>query len=365
MRWFVVALAAVHGLIHLMGFAKSFGLAELPQLTQPIGRGTGVLWLLAAITMLATAALLVWSPRTWWAPGLVAVILSQAAIASSWGDAKVGTVANALILLGVIYGFASEGPVGLRAEYRREIAARMDRPASEAPPTHAGLSALPAPVQRYLSVTGSAGQPRVRHFRAKWRGRIRGAPEDPWMQFTAEQVDFVDEPARFFLMDAKRGGLPVDVLHVFRDGSATMRVRLLSLIPLVAAGGPDMTRAETVTLLNDLALLAPGAMIDSGVQWEPIDERSVRAVYTVGTNTVRATLHFNEAGELDDFVSDDRLAASADGTEFVRQRWSTPVNGYRTFGTRRAMSSGEGRWHPPAGEFSYIELELLELEING
>lgn len=36
MRLFLVLLAAVHGLIHLMGPAKAFGLAELPQLTIPI-----------------------------------------------------------------------------------------------------------------------------------------------------------------------------------------------------------------------------------------------------------------------------------------------------------------------------------------
>ena len=36
MRWIVAVLLAVHGLIHLMGFAKAFGYAELPQLTQPV-----------------------------------------------------------------------------------------------------------------------------------------------------------------------------------------------------------------------------------------------------------------------------------------------------------------------------------------
>jgi hypothetical protein len=35
MRWIFVALMLVHGLIHFMGPAKAFGLAELPQLTQP------------------------------------------------------------------------------------------------------------------------------------------------------------------------------------------------------------------------------------------------------------------------------------------------------------------------------------------
>ena len=38
-----------------------------------------------------------------------------------------------------------------------------------------------------------------------------------------------------------------------------MRVRLLSLIPMVDASGPDLRRKETVTVFNDLCLLAPGA----------------------------------------------------------------------------------------------------------
>ena len=60
------------------------------------------------------------------------------------------------------------------------------------------------------------------------------------MEFTAEQHNFLGEPARFFLMDARRGRLPVDVFHAFHDQSASMRVRLLSLIPLVDASGDSL-----------------------------------------------------------------------------------------------------------------------------
>ena len=88
-----------------------------------------------------------------------------------------------------------------------------------------------------------------------------------------KQHNFPHEPARFFFMDATRSGLPVDVLHAFRDRAATMRVRLASLVPLVNAGGPDLTRAETVTLLNDLCLLAPAALLDPAIGWEAIDDR--------------------------------------------------------------------------------------------
>ena len=367
MKLILLVVIVVHGLIHLMGFAKAFRLAELPQLTQPISAGMGIVWLVAAVGCLAAAASFLWVPRHWWVVGLVAVVLSQIVILSSWSDAKFGTIANLLVLAGVVYGFAAQGPRSFQAEYRREVGERLLRMASlpeAAPPlvTEAELAPLPEPVKRYLRVTGSVGQPRVQHFKATWRGRIRATAQDPWMEFTAEQSNFLDEPARFFHMNAKRGGLPVDVLHEFRDGSATMRVRLLSLVPLVNTGGPEFTRAETVTLFNDLCLLAPSALIDPAIRWESIDARSVRGTYTVGSNTISAVLYFDDAGELVDFVSDDRLAASPDGTQLTAQRWSTPVSDYRNFGVRRVMTGGEGRWHPATGDFAYVELELVELQ---
>jgi hypothetical protein len=81
---------------------------------------------------------------------------------------------------------------------------------------------------------------------------------------------------------------------------------------------------------------------------------------------VSARLFFNEAGKLVDFVSEDRLRASPDGSQFTRLRWSTPLRNYRAFGQVRLSSTGEGRWHapPPENEFAYITLELLDLEYN-
>lgn len=361
-----IALVVVHGLLHFMGVAKAFGLAELPQLTEPISKAHGVVWLCAGILLFATAYMLVHSPRAWWAVGLAAVVLSQAVIFTSWDDAKWGTIANALVLVGVVYGFATEGPFSLRAEYRRSVSERLQDPERPEVVTEEDLASLPEALRRYLRVTGTVGRPRVHHFRARWRGRIRGNRADPWMEFTAEQHNFIDEPSRFFLMDARRAFLPVDVLHVFENGTASMRVRLLSLFQLVNARGSEMTRAETVTLFNDFCLFAPAGLIDSATEWEEIDSKTIRGRYTLGSNTISAVLSFNEAGELEDFVSDDRLAASPDGTEFTRQRWSTPVDDYRDFGPRRLPSHGEGRWHPPGEEeFVYFEARVLDFEVNG
>lgn len=365
MRWIFVGLLTVHGLIHIIGFANAFGLGEFPQLAQPISKTVGVGWLLAGILTLAAAAALWAAPRVWWVAAFGAVVVSQGVIFTSWSDAKAGTVANAMLLAAAVYGFAAQGPLSFRAAYRRAVTDRLTSPPSPELVAEADLKALPDPVQRYLRFAGSVGQPRVHHVMARWRGRIRAAPGDPWMPFTAQQYNFPAEPARFFLMDARKRGLPVDVFHAFRSGGAGMTVRLLSLVPLVESTGPEFDRAETVTLLNDLALLAPAALIDPAIRWEPVDSSTARVRYTVGPNTIAAVLRFGNGGELVDFVSDDRSMTSPDGSRLTQVRWSTPVAAYRSFAGRRAATLGEGRWHLPSGEFVYIELELVDLEING
>ena len=108
-RVFAVLLT-VHGLIHLLGFAKAFRFAELPQLTQPISPLLGVLWLTSALLFLATAVCLVLWPRWWWAVGAVAVGVSMLAISQSWTDARAGALANLVILIGEVFGFLVQGP---------------------------------------------------------------------------------------------------------------------------------------------------------------------------------------------------------------------------------------------------------------
>jgi hypothetical protein len=362
MRLLLVAILVGHGLIHLMGFAKAFGLAALPQLTVPISKPVGALWLLAALGMFVSATV---PPRVFWMVGLAAVVLSEGVILASWRDARFGTIVNVVLLLAVVYSFGAHGPLSLRAAYAADLTDVRDRVALTELVTEADLAALPEPVRRYLRVTGSVGRPRVANLHVRWRGRIRGAANDPWMAFTAEQHStFGPSPTRLFFMDATMRGLPVDIYHRFLGGAATFRVRALSLFPMVDAAGPEMNRSETVTLFNDLCVLAPPALLDRSIRWAPVSVHTARGVFTRGAETVSAVLEFNDAGELVDFVSDDRSSASPDGKRFTLTRWSTPLRDYRVYDGRRLASRGVARWYAPSGVFNYIELELTEVAFN-
>jgi hypothetical protein len=57
MRFLFFLVITLHGLIHLMGFAKAFQFAEISQLTQQPSRMAGTLWLLCALTFTVAGSL--------------------------------------------------------------------------------------------------------------------------------------------------------------------------------------------------------------------------------------------------------------------------------------------------------------------
>jgi len=242
-----------------------------------------MLWLLAGALLLCSVPVLWLAPRWFFLVGLAGALLSQAAIIASWGDAKFGTVANLLVLALAAHGAVAFGPLGLRAEYERlvrgamaEVSARDAR----SPISEQDLASVPPQVQRYLRFAGVVGTPRPAGFRARMAGRIRGAADAPWMPFVAEQHNFFDPHRCYFFLEARRGGLPVDGLHVYGKSDASMRVRLLSLFPVVDVLGAEMMRGETVTVFNDLCLFAPGCLLDPDIRWREIGPECVEVTFS-------------------------------------------------------------------------------------
>jgi hypothetical protein len=184
------------------------------------------------------------------------------------------------------------------------------------------------------------------------------------MPLLAEQYNFLNDPARLFYLEASMFMVPVQGYHRYVGSSASMKVKAAALVPVVDASGSEMNEGETVTMFNDMCVMAPATLIDPAVQWEPVDQRCARATFTNAGQTIRAELSFNDAGELTNFSSDDRYQASPDGTTMTRLRWSTPLRDYRQFGPVRLASGGEARWHDASGDFAYIELTVDEVRYN-
>jgi hypothetical protein len=117
MKTAIIFIILLHALIHLMGFAKAFGLAEFSELTLPTNRVWGLIWLFTALILILSGVLWMFNVSSWWIPAIIGVILSQILVFAFWQDARFGTIPNIIILIVIISGFVRHTPpVSMMAE---------------------------------------------------------------------------------------------------------------------------------------------------------------------------------------------------------------------------------------------------------
>jgi len=193
--------------------------------------------------------------------------------------------------------------------------------------TEKDIQHLPAIVRKYIYYSGSVGKEKVLNFRAEFKGGIRGKSGEDFMPLTSVQYNFTDQPTRLFYIVAKKKGIPAKGIHLYRDRTAIMLIKLFGLFTVVNARGKEMDQGETVTLFNDMCFMAPATLIDRNIEWKEIDRLTTEAKFSNGNITITATLYFNEEGELINFLSNDRFEYS-DGNKYINYPWLTPVTGY-------------------------------------
>ena len=358
MRYLLVALILIHGLIHFMGFSKAFGLADMKQLSIPISKPIGLFWLLTALLFLISATLYLLKSGTWMYTCIIACVLSQFIIVLSWKDAKFGTIANGILLLIALLSLTTRL---FELSYKKEANGLVKQRSRLTVPllTAADIGHLPVPVQRYLIYCGVLNQPKVLNMQVLFEGQMREKGKD-FFSFRSEQYNFFENPARLFFMKAAMYGITVPGYHRYVNATASMDIRLFGQFSVIHQSGPGMDSTETVTLFNDMCLLAPASLIDSRISWETIDSLTVRAVFINQGISISATLYFNTAGQLINFISNDRMAIA----DHKKIPFSTPVHQYRPIRGFNLMSDADAVWDYPDGKFVYGKFRLKDIRYN-
>ncbi|MEZ5059759.1 MAG: DUF6544 family protein [Saprospiraceae bacterium] len=359
MKFLFLTLLVLHGFIHLMGFSKAFGLAEIKELQLPISRMAGVFWALSFAGFILTSVLYFQERNFWWLAAFVSVAISQFLIFYTWQDAKYGSLANGIILLvalSAMFAFLFE------KSFKEDVIAIENKMATlcsePIPLDKARIEKLPSEIQDYLLVSQSMDKPVPLSVHAFLEGKMRSKNSD-WFDFTAEQYNFHPLSARLFFMKGKLRNIPFSGYHKYLDGKASMDIRLLGIFPISKASGADMFQAETVTFFNELCLFMPGALADENIRWDKGENEGELTGYFENENTrVSARLFFNENGELVNFISEDRIEVNSN----QKLPFLTPVTSYKNFNGLRLMSEGEAIWQYDDGPFAYGKIKLKKLE---
>ncbi len=223
------------------------------------------------------------------------------------------------------------------------------------------LDRLPIPVQKWLENSQVVGQERVSTVRLKQSGMMRTEPEKSWMPFKAQQYFVTEEPG--FIWNAKINAAPM--FHIagrdkYDDGHGNMLIKILSLITIGDATGKEMDQGTMLRYLAEM-MWYPTVALNDYIKWEEIDERSAQANMNYMGVTASAIFKFDGNGDVSSFSA--QRYGEFDG-QYSLETWSGSVGEIKVMDGIRIPTKGVVTWELEAGDFTWLEWEISEIEYN-
>ena len=179
------------------------------------------------------------------------------------------------------------------------------------------------------------------------------------MRFTATQELAVEEVA--FSWRARFGPL-LRVVDRFEAGAGLLEARLLGLVPVMRASGPEVDAGEAMRYLAELPWVPHALVANRQLDWREIDERTVEVGTRVGAATAAVRLELDEAGDIVGASTDAR--PRMEKGRAVPTPWTGRFEAYATLGGIRVPTHGAVHWELPDGPFTYWEAEITALEVE-
>ncbi len=221
---------------------------------------------------------------------------------------------------------------------------------------------LPEPVQRYLRYVGIVGKEEpIRTVRFTQKGFMRTQPGQKWMPLFAEQLVTTNPPA--FVWQATIQPFPfahISATDRFSEGHGNMLIKLLSVIPLGNASGPEIDEGELQRYLAEVVLY-PTACLSDAIEWQVINAHSVKATVREAGVVASVVLHVNEQGQLTQVTADRYRQEKG---HYLLTPWSAQCSAYQEVDGMRIPTRIEITWHLASGDFTWFRVKIAEIEYN-
>lgn len=361
MRIALIILIGIHGIIHLFGFLKAFGISEFNAISQPISKTYGILWLLTSILFVITVIFNLIHSDYWWLSGFLAVIASQVLIFNYWSDAKFGTIANLIILLAVIIAYSN---FNFKNKIVKEREKLFERPqsVSEKVITEETISGLPSILQKWLINNGTIGKKPISNVHLTQELQLKLKPEQTtWNDGTAEQYFTIQPPAFIWNINTEMNSiLSVAGRDKFEDGKGEMTIMLLSLIPVANAKNDEKVNQATLQRYLAEIVWFPSASLSEYIKWETIDDNSARATMEYKGTKGSGVFHFDIDGNFEKFVA----MRYQDSNDAEPTEWTVTATKTEEWNGIKIPVECEASWELESGKWTWLKLRIKEIEYN-
>lgn len=361
MRIIFLILVILHGLIHLLGFVKAFGIREVKELSLLISKPMGLLWLVGTILFLAYAILHYANSKYAWLFGFIAVILSQILIIIYWKDAKFGTLPNILVLVVTILSFAYYNFQHLVEQERTHLLSQSNASKGRMI-TEKDIASLPEPVKNWLKQSGVIGKPFINIGKVVQQAKMQMKPgQETWMNASALQYTIVDKPAFIWTTEVRMNSL-LNFLgrDKFEEGQGEMLIKLNALFSVVNEQGEKINEGSIQRYLGEMVWF-PSLALSPYVSWESIDSSSAKATIEYKGTKGSGTFYFNSSGDFIRF-STFRFMGNEDGDK--RFEWVLLVEDYKIFEGIKVPALVSATWKLEEEDWTWLKLEVMDIKYN-
>jgi len=361
MRTVFLLLVFLHGLIHVLGFVKGFGLKDVKELTLPISKPLGLFWLTAAILIWSYGVLYHVNAKYTWLIGLIAVIASQILVILFWKDAKFATIPNVILFVVSVVLFAHYRFQGKIDQETKAIIGQSTI-ATESVISERDLNDLPLPVQKWLRRSGALGKPYMNIGKVTQVAEMQMKPDQTnWLKATAIQYTSIDYPAFIWMVDVTMNPL----IHFngrdkFEDGRGDMLITLNGLLPVVNEQGKKINEGSLQRYLGEMVWF-PSLALSPYVSWTAIDSTTAQATMTYQGTQGSGTFYFNAEG---DFVKFSAMRFKGNEADAKRYEWVLLVNGYKTFAGIRMPADMTATWKLEDQDWTWLKLRITDIAYN-
>ena len=158
------------------------------------------------------------------------------------------------------------------------------------------LEPLPQLLKNYLSRVGVLGKPLNCSAVYKQGGTIKTEPKKDWLSFKATQ--YVSSTNSGFIWSAK--AFPIYIRDRYMEGRGEILVNFLGLRKLVSVSTPETNQSALGRYFGEL-IWFPIGFLDRDIQWEAIDETTIKGVMTKGSISVDGYFYFTDDGLINAF----------------------------------------------------------------
>ena len=359
MRIAIVVVIALHAAIHVLGFVKGLGLAEVAQLSQPISRPVGVAWLGAGLALLLSAVLFGARVPLWWGVAVVAALGSQALIMGAWSDAKFGTIANVIVLALALGAAAEQRFVGQANRITDELLAGAEDPR---PISAEALATLPPVVRAWLERSGAAQTPAPRVIRLRQRGEMQLAPGQGFRGVEATQHFRSEPPAFSWQVGLTMFGVPIVGQDTWIGGRGRMHITLSGLVPVVDAADERIDQGALLRYLGETVWF-PAAALSPHITWAQKGEQSAEATLRYGDVAASALFQFDAEGRFSSLSADRYFGG---GPDAQLRPWTVRATSWARVPSAgvEIPDRGEVVWQLPEGEFVFYRFAITAIDYD-